>query len=118
MTLKLKIIMTAAAFALVSCASPSPAPAPAPVPNQTMKPIPNPPESKPERPRANNDDQCGAKPLQYLIGKPRTEIPVPVHPSKRRVLCSTCAATMDYREDRQTITFDVNTGIIQSIRCG
>lgn len=63
-------------------------------------------------------DSCGAYALQYLIGKPRSEIPVPLEPSKRRVLCSTCVATMDFNAQRQTIVFDTETGIIKSISCG
>ncbi|ESQ73453.1 hypothetical protein [Asticcacaulis sp. AC402] len=63
-------------------------------------------------------DQCGAAELQYLIGKPRTEIPVPLHPGKRRVVCSTCAVTMDFAADRQTVVFDTDTGLIQSVKCG
>lgn len=64
------------------------------------------------------DDQCGAQPLQYLVGKPRTDIPVPLDPSMRRVVCSTCVVTQEYRADRQTITFNSDTGLITSVKCG
>jgi hypothetical protein len=63
-------------------------------------------------------DACGAKDLAYLVGKHRTEIPIPLHPEKRRVLCSTCAATMDFSPNRQNIVFDTKTGIIKSVTCG
>jgi hypothetical protein len=64
------------------------------------------------------EDQCGAAALQGLVGKPRTEIPVPLDPGKRRVVCSSCIVTQEYRSDRQTIIFSSDTGIIESVKCG
>ncbi|MBP2158130.1 MULTISPECIES: I78 family peptidase inhibitor [Asticcacaulis] len=87
-------------------------PSPTPVP-----PRPAPPPRAPEyKPLAN--DTCGAQPLQSLVGKPRTEIPVPLYPDRRRVVCSTCVVTQEFRADRQTIVFDTDTGIIKSVTCG
>jgi len=63
-------------------------------------------------------DACGAGPLQYLVGKPRTEIPVPLTPSNRRVVCTTCATTQDVRPYRQTILYDLQTGLVTSVTCG
>ena len=63
-------------------------------------------------------DTCGAAPLQYLIGKPKSEVPVPVDPSKRRVYCSTCMVTMDYRPDRLDIVFDQDTSAVTAVKCG
>jgi hypothetical protein len=83
--------------------APKPA-APKPAPPPVMKPV--------------VEDACGAKDMQYLIGKPKTEIPIPLNPALRRVACSTCAVTMDYNPQRQTITFDANTGIVTAVRCG
>lgn len=91
-----------------------PPPQPIPVP---VQPAPAPQTQSPAlRPMAN--DQCGAAALQYLVGRPRTEIPVPLQPSTRRVVCSTCVITQDYRADRQTIVFDSDTGLIKSVACG
>lgn len=64
------------------------------------------------------DDMCGASQLQYLVGKPRTDIPVPLDPGSRRVVCSTCIVTQEFRADRQTIVFNTDTGIIESVKCG
>ena len=89
-----------------------PPPAPMPVPEA---PVPA-AQSPAYRPMAN--DQCGASALQYLVGRPRTEIPVPLQPSTRRVVCSTCVITQEYRADRQTIVFDSDTGLIKSVACG
>lgn len=63
-------------------------------------------------------DTCGASALQYLVGKNRSEAPAPVDPSRRRVTCSTCAVTMDYRPDRLDILFDKDTGTITTVKCG
>ena len=88
-----------------------PVPAPAPqAPNQSLA------QQSPAY--RNPNDMCNAAPLQYLVGRPRTEIPVPLQPSTRRVVCSSCVITRDYRADRQTIVFDSETGIIKSVACG
>ena len=63
-------------------------------------------------------EQCDAHDLAYLIGKPRTEIPVAVDPSRRRVSCSTCQMAEDYRPDRTDIIFDSQTGLVMSVTCG
>jgi hypothetical protein len=63
-------------------------------------------------------DSCGRDSLLYLVGKPHTDIPVPVNPSMRRVVCSTCMITQDYVAGRQTITYDTQTGLVTSVRCG
>ena len=62
-------------------------------------------------------DRCGAAELGWLVGRPRTEIPVPVDPSRRRVACTTCPITEDFRPDRLTILFDADTGLVTSVRC-
>ena len=94
-------------------------PAPSP-PASEAAPAPAPPSDKPSQtpaaPAAN--DTCGAHALAYLIGKPKTEIPIPTDLSRRRVTCTTCAVTQDYRPDRLTIYFDAQTGIVQSLKCG
>lgn len=108
---------------LSSCTSAPEAPvtpASRPVP---QTPVYHPPVSRPAPPppaayRPMADDQCGASALQALVGKPRTEIPVPLDPSKRRVVCSSCIVTQEYRSDRQTIVFSSETGIIESVKCG
>jgi len=65
-----------------------------------------------------SSDTCGKGALQGLVGQLRTQIPVPVDPARRRVVCTSCAMTMDYRADRMTILFDAETGIIKELRCG
>jgi hypothetical protein len=97
-------------------AAPTPAPAPVPAPLQT----PQPPRSRAPTPppRVTVKDQCGASELQGLVGRPRTEIPVPVDPNRQRVACTTCPVTLDYSPQRLNFFFDAGTGIIREIRCG
>ncbi len=110
----------AAVFALLvlaSCASPEPQP-PAPPPQTPVAVNPSPPPpprpAPPERPR----DACGAWELQALVGKQRSDTPVAVDPSRRRVACTTCPVTQDFREDRLNIFFDADTGVVKSVTCG
>ena len=94
-----------------ACASPPPevppaAPAPAPPPTPIASPVP------PTR------DACGAADVQNLVGRPRTEIPVPIDPNRQRVACTTCPVTEDFRPDRLNFFFDAESGLIREIRCG
>jgi len=63
-------------------------------------------------------DQCGAAAFQGLVGRPRSEVPVPLVPAKQRVTCTTCPVTLDYSPDRLNFFFDAETGIIKEVRCG
>jgi hypothetical protein len=63
-------------------------------------------------------DQCGAADLQRLVGRPRTEIPIPTDPNRQRVACTTCPVTQEYNPGRLNFFFDAQTGIIREVRCG
>jgi hypothetical protein len=116
----------AALLALFGCAplplsqSPSqPAPPPAAVAPAPVTPAPTtPPRTPTPRPDVSVRDQCGAAPLQRLVGRPRTEIPVPLDPGRQRVACTTCPVTLDYNPERLNFFFDAQTGIIREVRCG
>jgi hypothetical protein len=85
----------------------------------TAEVIPKAPEGGPDTVMVTAKmDQCGAAALQYLVGRPRTEIPVSVDLSNRRVYCETCVVTDDYRPERQDIVFDGVTGRVTSVKCG
>ena len=104
-----------------SCASPEPKPPAAPPRSASPAPPtvePAPPAAEPVREPERPRDACGAHELQYLVGRQRSEIPIPVDPSRRRVACTTCAVTQDFREDRLNIYFDAETGVIKSVTCG
>jgi len=94
-------------------APPAPAPKPPPV---AKAPAPKAPAPKTSRP--DPSDTCGARELQYLVGRPKTEIPVPVNPKNRRVTCTTCPITLDFSPQRVNILFDQATGIVREVRCG
>jgi hypothetical protein len=93
--------ITAAAFALAGCAAAPPPATPTAPPSQT-----------------ETADACGASEYQYLVGRPRTEVPVPVEPKLQRVACLTCPVTLDYNPRRLNIFFDAETGVIKEVRCG
>jgi hypothetical protein len=92
---------------------PSP-PLTAPAP-QIPPPAQSPPFIAPPTPIQS---RCEAADLAYLVGKPRTEIPVPVDPTSRRVSCTACPVTQDYRPERTDILFDAQTGLITEVKCG
>jgi hypothetical protein len=99
--------MTAALLlGLAACASPAPEPPP------PAQPAP-PPAAPPPAP-----DSCGAAEAQRLVGRPRTEIPVPLRPELQRVACTTCPVTLDYNPNRLNFFFDAATGIVREVRCG
>lgn len=84
---------------------------------ETERPVDHPERSADHSPQVLRDT-CGKSALDGLIGQLRTQIPVPVDPSRRRVICTTCAMTQDFRPERLTILFDAETGVIRELRCG
>ena len=63
-------------------------------------------------------DMCKANDLQWLVGKSRMEIPVPVDVINRRVACTTCVITEDYSPYRLNIFFNATTDLVEVVRCG
>ncbi len=100
----------AAALMVTSCAAPSVAP-----PTGTA-PLPPRAESSVQTPA--DPDACGAQAVQRLVGRLRTEIPVPVLPNLQRVTCTTCAVTMDFNPRRLNFLYDASTGIVREVKCG
>lgn len=100
---------------VVACAEPE-KPPPAPPPPQETAPAPAPVVAPPQS--LGSRDTCRADPLQYLVGHPHTDIPVPVNPNLRRVVCSSCVITQDYNPSRQTIVYDSRSGLVRSVKCG
>lgn len=108
MTRRWSLATIAAALALAGCATPEPEPAPQP------QPAPPPPVVEPPKPA----DTCGVEAVRHLVGRPRTEIPVPLKPELQRVACTTCPVTLDFNPNRLNFFFDAQTGIIKEVRCG
>jgi hypothetical protein len=63
-------------------------------------------------------NQCGLDELRGLVGRSRVEIPVPIDPGHRRVLCDTCPRSPEVVAGRQTVLFDARTGLVTSVTCG
>ncbi|UTP37860.1 peptidase inhibitor I78 [Phenylobacterium sp. LH3H17] len=101
------LLAAAGLLALTACAEPPPPPAPPPPP----RPAPGPPP--PSEP-----DQCGSAEAQKYVGRSRTEIPVPVQPSRQRVACTTCPVTMDFNPRRLNFFYDAATGVVREVKCG
>jgi hypothetical protein len=89
-------------------------------PSAPSLPTPNAPapRSPIPGPRVSGRDQCGAQALQGLVGRLRTEIPVPLDPTRQRVACVTCPVSGDVDPGRLNFFFDARTGRIRQIRCG
>lgn len=66
----------------------------------------------------DDPDLCRASDLQWLVGKPRTEIPVPVEVVNRRVVCTTCPVTEEYSAYRLNIFYNQETDLVEQVRCG
>ena len=120
----MKCILAVSLLGLMAAScGPTPAPEPqvpatvTPQPAQSQRPRPR-PRPQPAPVRREPPDLCGARPLQYLIGKSRTEIPVPVNVTNRRVTCTTCPVTMDYSPSRLNIFYEQSSGIIREVKCG
>jgi hypothetical protein len=90
----------------------------APRPEPFAKPPAAASPASPVLPFIATKDTCGLAELAWLIGKPKTEIPVPVDPSRRRVYCATCMITQDYSHERQNIVFDPDSGLVVGLSCG
>ena len=102
-----------AALALAACAAPaSEALAPRTIEEAQIN---QPTGSRPSNPTA---DMCRAGELQWLVGKPKTDIPVPVDVVNRRVTCTTCPVTEDYSPTRLNIFFNEQTAVVEQVRCG
>jgi len=67
---------------------------------------------------ADGTGQCRIEDWKSYEGKPRQSLPTAPQGLTFRVLCDTCAATMDYRQDRVTFTYNEATQKITRVACG
>ncbi len=112
-------VIFAASAVLAALAGPAARPQPAaPLSAPAHPPGPSQPPDHPGPAAPAANTTCEAASLAWLVGKPRSAIPVPVDPNSRRVYCSTCMVTQDYIPGRTDIVFDTETGIITAVKCG
>ena len=107
-------LLAAAALALLAAGCANEPPARSQASSRPTVEIPSPVPPPPPR----EPDQCGLAEAQRFIGRPRSEIPIPLRPERQRVLCTTCPMTLDFRADRLTFLFDAQTGIVKEAKCG
>lgn len=81
-------------------------------------PLAEPKREDPPMPAEPMKDSCRAGDLRAFVGKSKDELPPVPEGRTRRLVCTTCAMTMDYSPVRQTVVFDEKTGIVQSAKCG
>ncbi|HEX5378931.1 MAG TPA: I78 family peptidase inhibitor [Phenylobacterium sp.] len=114
-----RILAAAMLLTLAACANEPMGPPPSSPSPSSRPPPPRPPPASTARPVPRQSaDMCGASKFQGLVGRPRTEIPVPVMPSLQRVACTTCPVTMDYNPRRLNFFFDAESGRIKEVKCG
>lgn len=100
-----------------ACASPPPAATSRPSAPQAVAQVQQSQPVGTRMPQADAD-LCKAQELQWLVGKPRSQIPVPVDVVNRRVACTTCPITEDFSPYRLNIFYNQQTGLIEQVRCG
>ena len=69
-------------------------------------------------PPADPNDPCEAKRFAYLVGRPKSEVPVQPPNRTWRVYSTEDAVTEDYSEARLNVMWDARTGVVLAVRCG
>lgn len=105
------LIMFGALLALAACAA-SPE---VPVASATRE---APPPSETASVNAPIADQCRAAERQSWVGRSVDSLPAALDGEDRRVVCTNCARTEDYRADRLNIDFDAGTRRVVKVSCG
>ncbi|HEY3813028.1 MAG TPA: I78 family peptidase inhibitor [Caulobacteraceae bacterium] len=72
----------------------------------------------PPDPVPGREDACGAGAYQYLVGKPKSEIPAKPPGAIWRVVSNKQAVTMDYIAARLDIVWNADTKRVMTVRCG
>jgi hypothetical protein len=62
--------------------------------------------------------QCKADAYRGYIGKNRSEVPAAPAGETRRMVCSTCAVTMDFNPTRVNIVYDTASNLVTEVKCG
>ena len=80
-------------------------------------PAPQPATDNPQIVDVDGPGQCRLEDWQSYVSKPRQSQPAAPEGIVFRVLCKDCAATMDYRSNRVSFTYD-DKDIITRVACG
>jgi hypothetical protein len=72
----------------------------------------------PPDPVPGREDACGAGAYQYLVGKPKSEIPAQPPGAIWRVVSNKQVVTMDYVAARLDIVWNADTMRVMTVRCG
>lgn len=72
----------------------------------------------PAPPSASLPGECKADAYRSYIGKNRSELPAAPAGETRRVVCSTCAVTMDFNPGRVNVVYDTASNLITEVKCG
>lgn len=63
------------------------------------------------------EDTCQASAFQWLVSRPRSDIPGTL-PTPNRVVADNQPVTMDYNASRLNIVWNHETGRVEHVRCG
>lgn len=74
--------------------------------------------SDPATPPMEGPRACKADQYSRLVGTNRSQLPQTPAGETWRVVCTTCAMTMDYNPTRLNIVFDQASGVIREVKCG
>jgi hypothetical protein len=69
-------------------------------------------------PSASQPGECKADGYRSYVGKNRSELPAMPAGETRRVVCSTCAVTMDFNPERVNIVYDTTSNLVTEVKCG
>lgn len=113
------LILAALALGLSACAPPEPMPTrPVGVVVVPDAPAGRTPYAEAAVEVQDPNDLCRAASLQWLVGKDRSEIPVPVDLTNRRVACTTCPRTEAHSPYLLNILYDAETNRVTQVSCG
>lgn len=95
----LSATLSAGVLGLAACAPTSPVTPPMTGPETAFKP-------------------CKVEDYQAYVGRNRSTVPTAPEGQTFRVLCTTCPATMDYRENRVNFVYEEPSGVVRQVKCG
>ena len=72
----------------------------------------------PSPPSASLPGECKADAYRSYVGKNRSELPATPAGETRRLVCSTCAVTMDFNPERVNIVYDTTSNLVTEVKCG